>query len=80
MMTHLPFVLVVLIGIPGGSQVVMETTQQFGSPLSCSMRAFIENEHVKDRTYVCVTRDRAEMMLTNQRHIQLGAVSGVPAK
>jgi hypothetical protein len=79
-MTQLPFVLLVLIGIPGGNQVAMETTQQFSSPLSCSMRAFIENEQVKDRTYVCVTRDRAEMMLTNQRTIQIGAADELPAK
>ena len=80
MMTQLPFVLLVLFAIPGGNHVAMETAQQFSSPLSCSMRAFIENEQVKDRTYVCVSRDRAEMMLASQRTIQLGVFDGRSAR
>ncbi len=80
MMTELPFVLLVLFAIPGGGPIVMETTQQFTSPLSCSMRAFIENEQADDRTYVCVDRSHAQSLLANQRTIQLGAVHGKPAK
>lgn len=75
MMTELPFVLLVLFAMPGGGHSVMETVQQFDSPLSCSMRAFIESEHVDDRTYVCVTRYDAEKLLASMRPIQLGAVS-----
>jgi hypothetical protein len=78
MMTDLPFVLLVLFAMPNGGPVVMETTEQFSSPLSCSMQAFIENEQVNDRTYVCVTRDRAEMLLASQRNIQLGAAPKTP--
>lgn len=78
MMTELPFVLLVLFAVPDGGPIVMETAQQFTSPLSCSMRAFIENDQVKDRTFVCVTRDHAAMLLSNQRQIQVGAAPKMP--
>jgi hypothetical protein len=80
MMTQLPFVLLVLFAIPGDGHVVMETAQQFTSPLSCSMRALIENEGVDDRTYVCVSRNHAELLLANQRPVQLGAATGTANK
>jgi hypothetical protein len=80
MMTELPFVLLVLFAMPNGNPIVMETTQQFSSPLSCSMRAFIENDEVYDRTYVCVSRGHAATLLENQRNIQLGAMPGPSAK
>jgi len=62
-MTQLPYVLVVLFSLNNGSVGVMDTAQTFNSALSCSMKAFIENESVKDRTYVCVTRDRAASLM-----------------
>ena len=80
MMTELPFVLLVLFAMPGGGHSVMETAQQFNSPLSCSMRAFIESEHVDDRTYVCVTRNDAEKLLASMRTVRLGAVATPPQK
>ena len=67
MMTQLPYVLVILFSMPGGHHIVMETMQQYTSPLSCSMRAFIENEQVSDRTFVCVTRDHAMRLLNESR-------------
>jgi hypothetical protein len=63
MMSQLPYVLLVLFAMPDGSHTVMETAQQYESPLSCSMRAFIQNDPIKDRTYVCVTRSNAEILL-----------------
>lgn len=80
MMTQLPYVLLVLFAMPGGGHTVMETTQQYDSPLSCSMRAFIENEHVTDRTYVCVTRQHAETLLHPAQSMQLGATDTTPSK
>ena len=41
----------------------MDTWQSFQSPLTCSMQAFIESEGAKERTYVCVSRDRAVALL-----------------
>lgn len=58
-MTSLPYVLVVLFSLGDGSIITMRTSQGFTSPLTCSMHAFMENETTRDRTYVCVTRDRA---------------------
>jgi hypothetical protein len=80
MMTQLPFVLLVLFAIPGDGHLVMETAQQFSSPLSCSMRAFIENEDVNDRTYVCVSRSHAALLLADQRTVRLGAANGTANK
>ena len=57
--TSMPYVLIVLFSLSDGSIGVMKTWQSFASPLTCSMQAFLENETVEDRTYVCVTRDRA---------------------
>lgn len=76
MMSQLPYVLLVLFAMPDGGHSVMETAQQYDSPLSCSMRAFIENEHVKDRTYVCVTRgDAASLLrLAPQQALQANSV------
>ena len=58
-MTSLPYVLIVLFALSDGSVGVMRTSQSFASPLTCSMQAFLENETAKDRTYVCVTLERA---------------------
>ncbi len=58
-MTSLPYVLIVLFVLGDGSLATMQTSQSFDSPLSCSMRAFLENESSRDRTYVCVTREDA---------------------
>ena len=63
MMTTLPFVLVVLFTMDDGQISAMETMQQYSSPLSCSMRAFIESEQARDRTYVCMTRENAADLL-----------------
>lgn len=62
-MPQLPYVLLVLFTMPNGGHSVMETAYQYDSPLSCSMRAFIENDRVDDRTYVCVTRSHAALLL-----------------
>ena len=62
-MTSLPYVLVVLFAMSDGSVAPMATSQGFASPLACSMRAFMENESARERVYVCVTRERAEMLL-----------------
>jgi hypothetical protein len=62
-MTQLPYVLIVLFSLNNGAVGIMDTSQTFASPMSCSMRAFIENETVDDRTYVCVTRDRAASLM-----------------
>lgn len=66
-MSQLPYVLLVLFAMPDGGHTVMETAHQYDSPLSCSMRAFIENDQVEDRTYVCVTRGDAESLLQATR-------------
>lgn len=58
-MTSMPYVLIVLFMFNDGSALVMNTSEGFASPMSCSMQAFIENESVHDRTYICVTRERA---------------------
>lgn len=58
-MTSLPYVLIVLFALSDGSIEVMTTSQGFASPLTCSMQAFLENETARDRTYVCVSRERA---------------------
>lgn len=58
-MTSLPYVLIILFTLSDGSIDVMRTSQSFASPLTCSMQAFLENETAPDRTYVCVTRERA---------------------
>jgi hypothetical protein len=58
-MTGLPYVLIVLFAMSDGSVSAMRTAESYASPLKCSMRAFLENETARDRTYVCVTRDRA---------------------
>jgi len=58
-MTTLPYVLVVLFALNDGSLATMATNQGFASPLACSMQAFLENETARERTYVCVTRERA---------------------
>ena len=58
-MATLPYVLIVLFSLSDGSVGVMRTAQSYASPLSCSMQAFLENETVKDRTYVCVSREGA---------------------
>ena len=58
-MTTLPYVLIVLFTLTDGSIGVMRTSQGFTSPLSCSLQALMENETTDDRTYVCVTRERA---------------------
>ena len=58
-MSSLPYVLIVLFAIGDGSVTTIQTSQSFHSPLSCSMRAFLENESSRDRTYVCVTREDA---------------------
>ena len=55
----MPYVLIVLFVLSDGSALVMNTSEGFSSPLTCSMQAFIENETVDDRTYICVTRERA---------------------
>ena len=56
----MPYVLIVLFALSDGSVVVMKTWESFASPITCSMQAFLENETVNDdRTYVCVTRQRA---------------------
>jgi len=57
--TSMPYVLIVLFSLSDGSIGMMKTWQSFASPLTCSMQAFLENETVQDRTYVCVTRERA---------------------
>lgn len=62
-MTQLPYILIVLFTLNDGAVGVMDTSQAFSSPLSCSMKAFIENEAAEDRTYVCVTRDRAASLM-----------------
>ena len=66
-MSQLPYILLVLFAMPDGAHTVKETAQQYDSPLSCSMRAFIENDQVDDRTYVCVTRDDAKTILKTSR-------------
>ncbi len=66
-MSQLPYVLLVLFAMPDGGHAVMKTAQQYDTPLSCSTRAFIENDQVTDRTYVCVTRDDAESLLRTSR-------------
>lgn len=58
-MSSLPYVLIVLFAMGDGSVTTIQTSQSFDSPLSCSMRAFLENESSRDRTYVCVTREDA---------------------
>ena len=58
-MTSMPYVLIVLFLFNDGSAMVMNTSEGFASPMSCSMQAFIDNETVQDRTYICVTRERA---------------------
>ena len=78
MMTQLPYVLVILFSMPGGQHVVMETMQQYTSPLSCSMRAFIENEQVSDRTFVCVTREHAKRLLNESRPVRIGSAGEMP--
>lgn len=70
----MPYVLVVLFALGDGSLLTMQTSQQFASPLSCSMQAFIENEKARARTYVCVTRDHAGTLLANNRDDRLPAV------
>ncbi len=65
-MTGLPYVLVVLFALGDGSVLPMSTTQQFRSPLSCSMKAFLENENARGRTYICVTLDHAAALVANQ--------------
>jgi len=67
MTAQLPYVLLVLFAMPDGGHTVTETAFQYESPLSCSMRAFIENDQAKDRTYVCVTRANAETLLQASR-------------
>ena len=61
-MTSLPYVLIVLFALNDGDYMIMRTSQGFVSPLTCSMHAFLENETSKSRTYVCVTRDRADQL------------------
>jgi hypothetical protein len=61
-MTSLPYVLIILFALSDGSVEVMTTSQGFASPLTCSMQAFLENETAHDRTYVCVSRERAIAM------------------
>ncbi len=61
-MTSLPYVLMVLFTLNDGRLVSMETNQAFASPLSCSMQAFLANEAARDRTYVCVTQERAAIL------------------
>lgn len=58
-MSSLPYVLIVLFAMGDGTVATIQTAQSFHSPLSCSMRAFLENESSRDRTYVCVTRQDA---------------------
>lgn len=58
-MSSLPYVLIVLFSLGDGTLATMQTSQSFNSPLSCSMRAFLENESSRNRTYVCVTREDA---------------------
>ena len=57
--SSMPYVLIVLFSLSDGSIGVMKTWQSFASPLTCSMQAFLENETAEDRTYVCVSRQRA---------------------
>ena len=64
-MTGLPYVLVVLFALGDGSVITMNTKQQYASPLSCSMQAFLENEKSRDRTFICVTRDHAVRLVAN---------------
>lgn len=66
-MTKLAYVLVVLFPLSDGQITAMETYQQYASPLTCSMKAFIENEQVEDRTYVCMTRQDAVAILKTNR-------------
>ena len=61
-MTSLPYVLIVLFALGDGSVMIMQTSQSFASPLTCSMRAFLETDSARKRTYVCVTRDRAAVL------------------
>ena len=61
-MTSLPYVLIVLFALNDGSFMVMRTSQSFASPLTCSMNAFLETETSKSRTYICVTRERADTL------------------
>ena len=61
-MTSLPYVLIVLFALNDGSFMVMRTSQSFASPLTCSMNAFLETETSKSRTYICVTRERADAL------------------
>ena len=61
-MSSLPYVLIILFTLSDGSIEVMTTSQGFASPLTCSMQAFLENESARDRTYVCVSRERAVAM------------------
>lgn len=66
-MSQLPYVLLVLFAMPDGGQSVKDTAQQYESPQSCNVRAFIENDQTNDRTYVCVTRNNAENLLRTPR-------------
>tara|TARA_R110000787_G_scaffold75747_10_gene167496 strand:+ start:1646 stop:1912 length:267 start_codon:yes stop_codon:yes gene_type:complete len=63
--TSLPYVLVILFALGDGSVITMNTEEQFSSPLSCSMKAFIENEKSRGRTFICVTRDHAVRLVAN---------------
>lgn len=62
-MTQLPYILIVLFNLNNGAVGVMDTSQSFTSPMTCSMQAFIENETAESGTYVCVTRDRAASLM-----------------
>ena len=59
--------MLVLFAMPDGGHTVKETAQQYDSPQSCNVRAFIENDQTDDRTYVCVTRDGAKTLLQTSR-------------
>jgi hypothetical protein len=66
-MTGLPYVLIVLFAMSDGSVATMRTSQGFASPLACSMRAFQENDGVRDRTYVCVGAEHAARLAATRR-------------
>lgn len=78
-MASLPYVLVVLFAMGDGSVATMRTSQSFASPVSCSMRAFMENETARERVYVCVDRERAEMLLVSGQ-IEAAAADAPPTR
>jgi len=76
-MSGLPYV---LFAMGDGSVATMRTSQGFASPLACSMRAFQENDSVRDRTYVCVASQHAERLAVRRVAVNAPAAVGVPSR